>query len=390
MTQIHEPTLLNRDDLEQLIADEGGSHVSIYLPTHRHTLGFKQDRIRFEEALNESERRLQDRGLGSDAIEDLLGPAQALLPDELFWRHQGDGLALLLGPGKAYIYRLPLVVPETTVVSESFYVKPLLQLLDRTGSFWVLAIGQAGVRLYEATRYSMREIDLLDIPRNLRDALGYDWEQRSLQFHTGAGRAGGSARAAVFHGHGEPGDDKKEEIAKFFGIVDRGLRRLLGNGDAPLVVAAVDYQISMFRRVSKYPHVLEHGVVGSPKEAGVAELHASAWLLVEPLFLHEQNVATARYDELAGTGKASQRLDELVPAAFDGRIETLFVAIDEQCWGTYDAERREIDRHPEPERGDRDLLDLVASQSLVRGANVHAVRRDQVPGGGPAAAVYRY
>ena len=55
------------------------------------------------------------------------------------------------------------------------------------GAFFVLALSQGSVRLFEGSRDGIRELDLADIPTSLRDAVGYDYEQRSLQFHTGAG-----------------------------------------------------------------------------------------------------------------------------------------------------------------------------------------------------------
>ena len=54
--------------------------------------------------------------------------------------------------------------------------------------------------------------------------------------------------------------------------------------------------------------------------------------------------------------------------------------------------RKAVERAPTmgeaPEPGDRDLLDLAATQTLLMGGTVFVV--DDVPGGGEVAAVVRY
>jgi len=384
-------SLLSRDDLQSL-AQGGSPCVSLYLPTHRAGAQIQQDPIRLKNLLRQAEDGLSADGVDKGAVESLLAQARGLLDDHLFWQHQSDGLAIFLSPEAKRQYRLPLSFEELAVVGERFHLTPLLPLLTGDAFFYILALSQKRVRLLEATRHSVREIDLQDIPDSLGDAVGYDWEQRSLQFHTGAPRGGeGGKRQAMFHGHGGGVDDGKEEIAKFLQLIDRGLLRLIDDRQAPMVVAAVDYVIGIFREVTKHPAVVEGGIEGNPDELTAEDLHGRAVEKVEPLFAVGRRQAADRFNAAVGTGLASEELAEVVLAATDGRIDTLFVAPEHHRWGHFDAPSRQVEVHAERGEGDEDLLDRAALETLLHGGTVYAVGADEVPGDDDAlAAVFRY
>ncbi len=383
-------TLLTHAQLAQLAARADGPHVSIYLPTHRAGREISQDPIRLKNLLTAAEADLVAQGARPTAVRDLLEPATMLLDDPGFWRHQGDGLAVFLGSGDMRLYRLPITVKELEVVADRFHVKPLLALLGRDGRFFILAVSLNRVRLFEATRDSIHELELGDVPETLRDAVGYDWEARSLQYHTGGGRDKGGRRRAMFHGHGSPKDDAQEEIVTFLRLVDDGVTTLLAGARAPLVLAGVGHILATFRSLTSYPAVLETGVEGNPDHLSAEALLAQAWPLVEPRFAAEQRAAADRYRALAATERAGGDLGNVLRAAFDGRVETLFAAVGTQRWGTFNEASRQVDEHVTRCPGDQDLVDLAAVQCLVTGAEVYAVEPECVPGGGPVAAIFRY
>jgi hypothetical protein len=113
---------------------------------------------------------------------------------------------------------------------------------------------------------------------------------------------------------------------------------------------------------------------------------------VKPLFEQELEKAAARYQKLAGWASemASKKLTEIVPAAFHGRIETLFVGVGVQCWGTFGPEEALIRVNPEPQPGDQDLLDFAAAHTLNNSGTVYALDRERLPDSEPAAAIFRY
>ena len=89
-------------------------------------------------------------------------------------------------------------------------------------------------------------------------------------------------------------------------------------------------------------------------------------------------------------GRASHRLDEVLTAAFQGRIATLFVPLGVQRWGRFDFNRLALEQHDEEQPGDDELLDLATAQTLRHDGTVYGVKPEDVPGGQLLAAVYRY
>lgn len=389
--------ILNRDNLEQLSKQEDGLHVSIYMPTHPAGDQIQQDPIRLKNLLNQAQEELMARGLRRPDAEALLQPAVDLLPDRVFWENQSNGLALFAaaeaeGP-RLDAFRLPFDFEETLVVTRRFHLKPLLRLLSGDGRFLVLALSQDRVRLLQGTRYSVAEVDLERVPQSLAEALRLEDPEQRLQWHTTTGppTAGTQGeRHAAFYGSGAPSDDQKERILRYFHQVDAGLQELLADQQIPLVLAGVGYLLPIYRQANSYRHVVEGEVAGNPDEMAPRELHRAAWQVVQPRFEQERKEAAALYRQLAHTGRASAELDEVIPAAHYGQVATLFVALGLRRWGTFDPEANRLVVHQEMEEADEDLLDLAAVQTLLNGGSVYVVEPEQVPAGGPLAALFRY
>ncbi|HEX9636245.1 MAG TPA: hypothetical protein VGB99_01830 [Acidobacteriota bacterium] len=376
-------------DLQRLIGPQDGPCVSIFLPTHRAGAAVRQDPIRLKNRLREAEEKLVQSGQRAPEARELLEPARLLLDPSDFWAHQSDGLALFLTAGIFHRYRLALPFDELTVVGDRFHLKPLFPLLSGDGRFFVLALSQNQVRLYEATRTSIDPLEIEEVPGSLAEALPFDAPQRQLQFHTGApGGAGG--RAAMFHGHGPGEEDNKERLLRFFQQIDAGLHPLLREERVPLVLAGVDYYFPIYRQASGYPLVLKQGIAGNPEELSAEELQAQAWKLVEPYFRQEQDDALARYRQQAGTGLASSDLRLVVPAAHHGRVDTLWVARGMQLWGGFDPESGALRLDDRERAGGEDLLDSACIQTFLHGGTVFNLPADELPASAPAAALFRY
>jgi len=382
--------LISKQELATLLEGRGETpHVSIFLPTVRAGAETQQNPIRFKNLLREAQGRLIEKGVEKDEAETMLKPARALVDDFDFWQHQEDGLAVFLADGFFRTYRLPLEFLELAAVEDRFHVKSLFPLFNIEGRFFVLALSQNQVRLLEGDRYRVHEVPLADVPQSLADALGRDLTEPHLQMHTG-NRASASARTPIFHGQGAGEEDAKEEIRRFFHILDRGIQDFLGGGQAPLVLAGVDYLLPIYRDATSYPHTVEGGVTGNPDGLSAQELHARAWAVVEPEFRRQRQEAIERFGSLKGTGRATGELDEVVPAAVDGRVDTLFVPRGVRRWGSFDADQRRVEHHPEQLTGSEDLLDLAAVHSYLNSGTVYAVSPEEVPDGGQVAAVFRY
>jgi hypothetical protein len=395
---------LTRQDLEDLAtakASNGLPCLSVYLPTIRggDTL---QNPIRLKNQLHTATAELAEWGLRRPVVEDFLAPVRALLSDHDFLHAPSDGLALFRGKELFRSWRLPLALNELALVEDRFHLKPLFQLLVEGGGFYILTLSLKQVRLLRADRWSAEEIDLGDLPRVFREAMARLGDRFS-QIRSGtASHLKGLSRQPIVHGHQAREDHLKAEIRQYFLRIDDGLAKVHLERSAPVVLAGVEYLLAMYHETSGYPHLLAEGLTGNADHLKPEELHRAAWEIVEPVLGVDLREAAARFEERIGTGLASSQVEEVVPAAHDGRVEALFAARGMRLWGRYDPGAREvvIDGHhaplhggaerPRPQRGSQDLADLAAVQTFLHKGTVYVLDADRMPGRQALAAVFRY
>jgi hypothetical protein len=375
-------------DLDQLLTSRPGPVVSILMPTHRAGPEIRQDAIRLKNLLREADHRLAGHALPAVDRERLLDAAAALVSDHDFWRHQQDGLAVFAAPGFFRHYRVSGSLPESVSVGARFHVKPLLPALSSGARFYVLALSQSDVRLIDTTRDTARDVALGDMPRSLDAALQYDTPDQQLQQHVGT--AIGGERGAIFHGHGAGLDHRKDDILQFFHRVDAGIKRVLPDRRAPMVLAAVDYLLPLYREANSHPGLLRESVPGNPDGVSSDTLRQRAWELVRPHLEERWRDAAARHASLAGTGRTAEDVTTVLPAAYQGRVDQLFVSVEAEDWGVFDPETGIVRLDAAPHPDSEELLNLAVIYAMKRGGTVHGVGRGQVPAGGVIAAILRY
>jgi len=158
------------DDLRDLMARSAPHCVSLFLPTHRSGRETGQDPLRLKNLLGRAEEELRALGLRGPDAGALLGPGRALLQDQAFWQQRQEGLALFFAPGWWRALSTPVVLGESLMVSGRFHVRPLLPALWPDLRFHVLALSRSGARLLTATRFTVAETELHDLPAGM-DAL---------------------------------------------------------------------------------------------------------------------------------------------------------------------------------------------------------------------------
>lgn len=383
--------ILNPAALKSLIAQQGKWCVSLYMPTHRTGREQQQDPIRLKNLLAQAETKLLANGLRRPEIQKLMQPAEELLWNKGFWQHPGDGLAIFLTNDSHKIYRLPVQFKEQLSTGTSFHFKPLLPCLGRGIKFYVLALSLNNIRLFEGNADTIREIQL-NFPKSMEEALWTDDPEKHLNMHSGSISTGeGKGGAGIFHGH-NPADDEKKNILRFFQSVNDGLNDLLGEKNLPMVLAGVEYLLPIFREASSHQNLLEDVIEGNPDRENLTELHEKAWKIIQPLFEESQKKAFEKFAQLIGqkSDLATSDLQEAVKAAVIGQVETIFVPLDSQKWGRYDAANHKVALRDKPEPEDEDLFDFAATQTLLNSGQVFAVPPEQMPGGGEVAAILRY
>jgi hypothetical protein len=205
-----------------------------------------------------------------------------------------------------------------------------------------------------------------------------------------AGPGAGSSKGVIFGAGSDVQDDPGEYLAHYYRQIDRALNAALRDTGEPVILAGVEYERSLYQSHSTYPHLMPEGIQGAPNGLKGGEMHSRA---LEVLVQHHMKCVDkviAEYNHLAGGGRATNRLKEIVAAAHDGRVVKLIVSDSMQQVGSMDELTHEVVGAKQEEGEEYDLLNDAAVQTVLHAGQVFVVPNRKMPNGSPLAAIFRY
>lgn len=382
--------LFTKTELDNLLTEQGNTCLSMFMPAFQAGQEVRQNPTRFKNLLASAERLLSENQGSNSLPKDFFGPLRALSHDTPYWTNQSSGLAVFRSPGTIRTYRLPVSFRELVISADHFHVKPLISFLRRVKKYFVLALSMKQVRLIECSLQQAFEVDIPGLPGSMEEALRYDDPQSRLQFRTGTDRIGDKPSAAVFHSHGTGLEETKNDILRYFKMVNKALENVLQKGRDPLVLAGVDYLLPIYEEANTYPHLLKEGIPGNPEGWSPEELKKQAWPIIENLLKEKEATAISDHEEKAVRVPGSKEIRQIVNSAYHARVDSLLLAEDEEVWGFFDREKDEATISGAAGKGSYDLLNFAAMYTLSNGGIVIPLPRARVPGRSQAAALFRY
>ena len=292
-------------------------------------------------------------------------------------RTGAHGLALFVSGEDDYWseVRLPRNVDEGVHVGHTFVVAPLLEALERDREVIVAAVGRDRGALWLLRDGEIRELEDLS-----RDGQGQHDQ-------------GGWSQARYQRARDEEARKHMQSVADDIGA------RIREGSSTLLVVACAEDQQAAFEEML-HPHVRSAlvGFIELQKQDAAEELAPEAALLLEARLAEERADLLARWREEVGqrSGRAAESWEDVVRAAWDGRVETVLVdgrtrAAYEcaECGrGHLEAGSCELDGSDlEPALGG--ALELVVRGVLLHGGTIRHVERGELAGS-PVAALLRY
>lgn len=382
--------LISKNEFNKLASWHDQHCVSIYIPTTMAGVaGEKQQGpLRLKNALKQVKEKLNEYKLSPIDIENYLEPVKNLMDDKLFWGKQSNCLAIFLSKQLMQVYSLPVNNDSFIYVSDHFYLLPIMSLFNGNGKFFILSLSLKDIKLYEATRYNISRVHAEDLlPEKLEEVVGHDFHNKSLQFRSGQGGEAG----AMFHGQGAGKDDKDAELEKYFRAVDKGLMKLIKDENAQLILACVDHYHPVYAKITDYPNLFKQNISGNHDETDAALLHKLALPLVEGYFQQYRKKYAELIRNLPINGKTSFDLNDIIPAAIDGRIEVLFVQKSRDKYGLYDEVNRSLIVDENTTVSQASLYNLAAIQTWLKGGHVYLAEKDEMPLlGSGINALFRY
>lgn len=381
---------IRRHDVESLLDHSGNPCVSLYLPLHPEGRDGQADAIVLRKLTDRAEEFLIDRGLRRPAARELLDEIRRLPKDDAAWQQRGKSLAAFAAPGITRVFQGNGLSEDAVFVDDQFHVRLLLPQVIEDDKFFVLALSQNAVRLYQGSERELRLLDVPRLPANRDEALNIDEVPRGSQVHSAMrGDQGQGKQAGVFHGQGGKADTVKDDLRLFVREVARAVDRRLQGESAPLILATVAATVPIWQETSDYSYTLDEFVGGNPDHLTPAELHAKAWPLVQPSLLSEREELYNRIHEKENP-RATFGLPVVITAAIRGQVDSLFLDCSRPWWGTYDAENDTVFVHPQPQPGDADLVEIAAVETLRHGGRVFAMTAARSDPEAAAKALLRY
>jgi hypothetical protein len=359
-----------RADLEQLLAVRDAACVSIYLPTTPEESG-ERDRLEFKGLAAQALEQLAGASAAHDGLRDVL---DELADDEAFWGRQAHSLAVFATPAGARTFQVANRLSPIVEVSDRFHVKPLLRSATFPQAAFVLALSQNAARLVEVSPDAPpAQVSVPGMPSDAASAVG----KSSLSDRSPDRRVQGS-------------EGQKIRLVQYARRVQDALRPLLTGLDLPLILAATEPLASIFRSVSTYPHLAGPVIAGNPDTKTDAELAEESRRVLDQLYAEELSELRDRYAQRVPQGRASDDLAAIARAATVGAVDTAFVDIDESVPGYVDEADGALTLDSADDAANYGVVDEIARRVLLARGRVLAVRRDDIPGHGPAAAILRY
>ncbi|NEX48034.1 hypothetical protein [Pseudotabrizicola algicola] len=360
--------------IDKLIAARGDALVSFFIPTTPETQHIGQARTTLGNLLKEAEAQLEAAGTAKRTIWPISEQVNDLIDDDDFWNKQANSLAIFVSPDRLRTFRLPNRLGEMVQVGDRYFLKPLLRAVSGQNHAFVLALAENEVRLLEVfADLPPQEVRVPDMPKDAASAAG----TASVNSRSYSGRIGG-------------GEGQNTLLRAYCRKIDEALRPVLAGRDEPLILAATDPLLSMFRSVTTHDTLAEDAIKTSPVNMSLSQLAEEA----RPVLDAEQAKTVAalneRFSALQGEGRALTDVADVAKAATFGAVETLFVDIDGVVPGTVDETTGAVTFDKESTAENLGVIDEIAARVLVAGGKVVAVRQDEVPGKGAVAAILRY
>jgi hypothetical protein len=370
----------------------GKNCISIYIPTHKagQEVLERHDIVNFKNQIQKISADLASSGLKPNEIDKLLKPAVELLDNSDFWRQQSEGLAVFLTNGFFDYYKSPVRFEEFYLISQSFYVKPLIPMADKMKKFYLLKLSKHELNLFEATEFTIDPVDIHEIaPTTIREVTKfYDFEAE-LQ---GQGTAQVGTATAAHHRTDEQNPEKEHLLFEYFRKVNDSIVKLIGNQSVPLVIAGVEYYHFIYKKANTYPHLCKSGPTGSFDRTHPQELLKEAWPHVEPFYKKFEQNKASQFQDLSNTDRVSIDVGEIIKAAASGRVDTIFVSKNVNIWGKFDEQEQDVAVHHSYQQNDECLLNKASIKTLENGGQVYVSENglSELNRDVPVAAIFRY
>ena len=357
--------------------------ISIYVDTHIKKPDRLENPIRFKNLVKEVQASLKEKEF--KGFKDLFSLFKEMEEDALFWEGATESMAILGDEEACIVYKLPVNVKSLAIVSDSYYIKPLLRSFQSYGHYHVLGLNRDNFILFEADRYGITEIPVDEKEATMEGVLGTE----KTAPHLSVASIGGDQ--SMYHGHGGAKDERKVDQEKFFRHVDAFvLEQFSKIQKSPLILVSPDEHQGEFRKLSKNQYLIDAGIKIDVDALDKKSLYDKVQNVMQELFKKELKERMNSFSEACAKELGSDDRVQIGQAIAEGRVATLYLEENTVHSGLFDATLGTIvsGEMADPRVGD--VYDDMAEVVLSRGGEVLILEKEDMPTTNDLAAVYRY
>jgi len=357
--------------------------ISIYVDTHIKKPDRLENPIRFKNLVKEAQASLKDKEF--KGFRDLFSLFKEMEEDALFWEGATESMAILGDEEECIVYKLPVNVKSLAIVSDSYYIKPILRSFQSYGHYHVLGLNWDNFILFEADQYGIYPIPVDEKDATMEGVLGTE----KTAPHLSVASIGGDQ--SMYHGHGGAKDERKVDQEKFFRHVDAFvLEQFSKLHKTPLILVSPDEHQGEFRKLTKNNYLIEAGIKIDVDSLDKKSLYEKVQDVMQELFKKELKERMDNFSEAHAKDLGSDDRVQIGRAIAEGRVATLYLEESKVHPGLFDASLGTIvqGKIADPRVGD--VYDDMAEVVLSRGGEVLILEKEHMPTERDIAAVYRY
>ena len=292
---------MKKDKLEKLASEKNYPCVTISLNTFRKYPENQNDNLKLKDLLTEAKERVINE-FGKYPVKELLQKIDTI-EKEIDFEYNLDSLHLFLSNSTKEIIRSTWPTMQNAVhVSESFAVKPLIKVFNRTVEYMILKLTKSEVRLLLAINDGIvGEIKNDDFPfeNNVDDTTDTETITNGKQ--------------------------AENQVREFFNKIDKAVVRVNNKTDMKCVVISTDDNYNRLMKVADKPSVYLGWTNINYNYTASHSIGSDAWQIVNVQQKKGRAEDIKEMQEAVGKSNVITDLSEIYRAAKEGRGDLLIV-----------------------------------------------------------------
>jgi hypothetical protein len=361
---------IRKAEVEDLLKNEHSPCLTLVLSPGVKEQGLPVTMAAYRALIREAEKNLGKYHLGQIETEALLKPLRNLENDTLFWQQHQHSLLFYRSAGTFFVEHRNARWESKAIVDDRFHIRYLVADLDEHFEYHVLVVAKNKAELYNGSKDAIELNPKAKLTQSIKD-ITEPAENMRLQVHSAtSGSHRGSGSNAFYSGAGEDNDEVRQDQLRYLKHLDTEVMSALGASRNPLLLVGVEETMARFRKISAYPNILEDILRYNDEYADAAKLKKDglAIILQHRTDAKENVLRKIKEETDRPEGKVVTGFNDLLRLSQEGRVDTLFIAVDQQSLrGYFDPVKLEV---IEDENGE-DLSERLIRTVIEQGANCY-------------------